>query len=169
MRVSMTMLQQIHISAKGTNHHLRQRHIVLLILWPVLLSSWVWMFHQMVHLHWPEYTGLQAAFTYLTKTHPVDKVLVDMERTGYPSEALQRMLAFYIPEDSNLQMIPFTAETAPLGWQTNPKIPVLIPLCSQLHLIHTAGQTRTEPDDEPQLFGHDTCLYTVHPYKPKKR
>ena len=152
----------------GCLDHLRQRHVVLLILWPVLLTSWVWMYHQLAHLEWPEYTGLQDAFTYLTKTHPVDKVLVDMERTGYPMLAFRRMLAFYIPPDSNLQMIPFTAQTAHLSWETNPKTLVMLPLCSQIHLIYSSGETRTEPEEEPKLFGRDTCIYTVRPVKPKK-
>lgn len=143
--------------------HLQKRHLVLLILWPLLLCGWINFYWQLEHLHWPEYTGLHDLFTHLSKDDSVDKILVDMGKTGYPHEALVYMLKFYIPKDKKLELIPLTRETVSLSWETNPRTYVFMPLCSQIHLIQTSIETGAEEDSQPMLFGRDACIYTVHP------
>ncbi|MBR4355825.1 MAG: hypothetical protein IKP96_04600 [Elusimicrobiaceae bacterium] len=143
--------------------HLRQRHGVLLVLWPILLVCWVKAYWGQEHLHWPEYTGLHDAFVHLIEYRKADKVLVAYERSGYPEAALIPMFEFYVPEDKKIEFIPFTEQTAPMAWSTDPKLPILMPICSQMHLIHTSLHTHTEEDGMPNLFLHDVCVYTAHP------
>ena len=143
--------------------HLQKRHLVLLILWPALLWGWVSFYWQLEHLHWQEYTGLQALFSHLAKDEQVDKILVDMTKTGYPEAALPYMFGLYIPKDKNLELIPLTPENVSLSWETNPKTYIFLPLCSQIHFMQVSMETRTEEDGEPMVFGRDACIFTVHP------
>ena len=142
--------------------HLRKRHLILLVLWPLLLIGWINFYWRLEHLHWSEYTGWQPAFEYLSKREDIDTILVDMEKTGYPKEALIRMLQFYIPKSKKLTLIPLSRETAPLSWESKPKMYILMPLCSQMHLLETAVATSSEEDSMPLLFHGDTCIYTAH-------
>ena len=144
--------------------HLRKRHLALLILWPVFLASWIQFFWTLDYLSWPEYTGLRDLFTRVTQTEKVDKLLVDMEKTGYPPAALPHMFAFYLPKDSQLEMIPLTPETVSLSWETDPKTFILLPLCSHVHLLDASVRTRSE-EETLFVFGSDTCLYTARPVR----
>ncbi|MBR4592014.1 MAG: hypothetical protein IKO35_02260 [Elusimicrobiaceae bacterium] len=143
--------------------HLRKRHIILLILWPLLLVSWINFYWKLDYLYWPEYTGLRYAFEYLTSTLNADKVLVDMDRTGYPEAALAPMFEYYIPEGKKLEVIRLTPENAPMSWESSPKIPVLLSLCSQVHLIYTSLDKKIEVDGYPLLFGKDICVFQAQP------
>ena len=149
-------------------NHLRKRHAALLVLWPMLLVGWVGFYFNIEHLYWKEYTGLHDAFVYLTKdmTQEPKQILVDFSGMGYPIAAVPYMLGFYIPPGKHLDMIQLTAQTAPLSWQTTPKMQILLPLCSQTHLIYASVKTNSEEDGTPLLFGGDTCVYTAHPVTP---
>ena len=116
------------------------------------------------YLYLPEYTGLRWAFNYLVKEQKVDKVLIDMDRTGYPEAALGYMMKFYIPKDKKLEIIRLTPQSAPLSWQTTPPTLVLMPICSQIKLLHLSVQTEIEEDpDKLLLFGKDVCVFPARP------
>ena len=152
----------------GFLYHLYQRHAVLLILWPVLLWAWVQYFWVQDYLYYPEFTGLRGAFTFLVDELKVDKILVDTGRVEYPEAAWPYMMKHYIPEGKKVELIGLTPQTAPLGWQTTPKIPVVTPVCSQLHLIYSSLKMNMEEDAGLMLFGNDVCVYTIHPLARKE-
>ena len=149
--------------------HLRKRHLALLVLWPLLLAAWIQFFWTLDYLSLPEYTGLKDAFTRVTQTQKVDKLLVYSKRTGYPAAAVLPMFSFYIPQEADLQLIELTPQNVSLSWQTDPKTYIFVPLCSQMSLVDISVFTRTEPDGTPLLFGDDTCLYTARPLVKKRR
>lgn len=144
--------------------HLRKRHAVLLVLWPALLVGWVQSYWGLEHLHWPEYNGLHDAFAYINNIAKPDTLFVDLTGTGYPWAAFPRMLNFYVPKDKPIEIIPLTKKTvAAATAETTPKPLVLMPLCSQVHLMYTSVALQIQEDSEPLLFNRDTCLITVHP------
>ena len=149
--------------------HLRKRHVILLLLWPILLISWVNFYWKLDYLYEPEYTGLRDAFHYLTDTLKADKVLVDMDRTGYPRAALVPMFQYYIPQDKQLEIIRLTPDTAPLSWTSTPKMPIVTSLCSHLHLIYTSLDMKLEVEGVPLLFGKDICVYTAVPSAERRK
>ena len=147
--------------------HLRKRHAVLLVLWPALLVGWVNSYWGLEHLHWPEYNGLHDAFTYINHVAKADTLYVDLTGTGYPWAAFPRMLNFYVPKDKPIEIIPLTKKTvAAATADTDPKPLVLMPLCSQVHLMYTAVDLQIQEDGEPLLFNRDTCLITIHKVPP---
>lgn len=168
-RYFLPVMPAILLLFAGLLDHLRQRCVCWLLLWPLLLVSWVQFYWDLEHLHWPEYTGLRAAFTHLVDYRQEKRVLLAMENTGYPEAALLPMFDFYVPKDKEIEMIPYTPQTASLAWQTQPKTPILMILCSQMHLMHTSFYTNTEEDGEPYLFGRDVCIYTAHPIASKEK
>ena len=167
-RYFLPLLPPIFILLSGLLYELQERHRVFILYLPVLLLGWVSCYWQVHWIYMPEYTGLRDAFTYLTGPNGPKKVLVDRTRTGYPSKAVDIMLDYYVPAGSDLEMIELTPQSAHIAWESNPKVPILMLLCSQVHLIYTSLETATEEDAEPMLFGKDTCLYTAHHVELKK-
>lgn len=144
-------------------YHLYERHKVLLVLWPILLFVWVahiWTFDYLIA---PEYIGVHDAVNYLINELKVEKVVASMEGTGYPAAAIKPMFSYYVPKDKKLEIIKLTKETAPLAVGKN-RLPVLMPLCSQIHLINMSLDYGIEEEDKPLLFGRpDVCVLWVKP------
>lgn len=144
--------------------HLQKRHIVLLVLWPLLLTCWTQFYWDLEYLHWPEYTGLHDAFIHLTGQRQADKVLVVVEGiSSYPPQAWPHMFEQYVPEGKHIEMIPISQENVAMSWQTNPKTPVLLPLCSQVNLLNFTYTYQVEEDPAVLVFNKDTCVMTLHP------
>jgi len=148
--------------------HLYRRHALWLVLWPLLLVCWVHSYLKLDHLHWAEYTGLREAFSYLTEKMQAPRVFIDMARTGYPDAALPYMFNYYVPPGRKLEIIRLTKQNAADTWRQTPKAPILMPLCSHIHLIYTAVENDIDEDGVPLVFGRDICVYTVHPIVKKE-
>ena len=71
------------------------------------------------------------------------------------------MMECYIPPHSGLEIKPLNNQTVREALQ-EPKAPVLIPLCTQIHLIETYLKYGLQKDQNPYIFGQDVCLLTVH-------
>lgn len=163
-RYFLPLMPGILLLLAGFIHHLYKRHAVLLVLWPVLLCCWVKVFWVQDYLYTAEFTGLRAAFSYLVNERKADKVLMDMEDVGYPYAALPHMMKFYVPEGTGMEVIRLTAQTAPLAWESEPKIPVVQIACSPIHLIESAIKMNMDEDENGlYTFGKNVCVYTVHP------
>ncbi len=162
-RYFLPLLPALFILWTGLLDYLQKNMKLFLILWPLLLFSWVQVYWTQEYIWWPEYTGLHDAFTYVTQSRQADKLLVDTRKTGYPDEALKRMLAFYLPKGYALDIMPITKENVSLSWTE--KTPILLPLCSQIHMMEFMSEYRVEDDAPLLIFHHDTCIFTVHPVK----
>ncbi len=168
-RYFLPMLVSVILLFTAFLEHLRKRHLVLLVLWPLLLVGWVQFFWKLDYLSWPEYNGWREAFTRVIQTEKADKLLVDLSKVTYPRAAIMPMFSFYIPEGVDLELIALTAQNVSMSWETNPKTYILVPLCSQVSMIDSLVSMRAETDGAPLLFGHDTCLYTASPLVRKVR
>lgn len=142
--------------------HFQKRHVLLSVLLPVILMMWTKQYWSLDYLQQPEYTGMKEAFHFVTHTLKTDTVLVDVERTGYPDAALPLMFNYYAPKDKPLKIMPLTHNNLSLAF-TEPKIPVLFPLCFRIHLINSNIEYNMEEDHEPYIFGKDVCVATIHP------
>jgi len=165
-RYFLPLLPSIFILIASAIYHLYTRHRIFIVLLPALLFVWVYSYWNMGYVRTQEYTGLAEAFAYLTAPGGPEEVLVDRTNTGYSGAALDVMLDYYVPKDSKLKLIPLTPQTVSLAWSRTPKVPVLMMLCSQVHLMHTTVDLDIEEDGRPRLFGTDTCLFTVHHFEP---
>ncbi len=142
--------------------HLQHRHAILVILLPFILVVWTRQYWNLDYLKNPEYTGMKEAFHFVTHTLKADTVLVDVDKTGYPEAALPLMFNYYAPKNHSLKILPLTQQNLPLAF-TYPKAPVLLPLCSRIHLIYANLDYNMEEDREPYIFGKDVCVTTIHP------
>ncbi len=167
-RYFVLTLPPILILLAGLLFHLQQRHKILIILLPTLLIPWVKHYYALDFRYVQEFTGLKDAFAFISGTLKADKVFIDMDKTGYPQAALDIMFAYYLPPNGGLRFIPLTRETAPLAVK-EPKSPVLLPLCTQIHLINASLAYGIEEDREPYVFGNDICVMTVHSVPPEQR
>ena len=145
-------------------YHLYTRHKLLLVLLPVLLFAWVHVYWNMLYIWTKEYNGLADAFAYLTSDKGPEEVLVDNTNAGYSDKAMEVMLAHYVPKDSKLKMTFLTKDTIHKALDNRPKAPILMILCSQIHLLNTTVEYNIEEDTMPMIFVSDTCLFTVHRY-----
>lgn len=146
--------------------HLRQRHAVLVLLLPFILGVWTCQYWKLDYLRAPEYTGLKEAFAFVSHTLRADKVLVDSAKTGYPAASFPLMLKYYTDPTANLTIEILNTQNVQQAFQ-EPKIPVLLPLCSQVHMIQAGIDYHMEEDREPYIFGKDVCVITVHPVEPR--
>lgn len=165
-RYFLTLLPAILMLLCGLLNYLQKNVKLFLILWPLLLWGWVQVYWTQEYLWWPEYTGLRDAFTYLTQVRRAKKVLVDSEETGYPLEALKRMLAFYVPEDYALDIQFITKDNIAESWTND--VPILLPLCSQIHMMIFSATYQVEENKPLLLFRRDTCIFTVHQVKKER-
>ena len=140
--------------------HLQERHRILIILLPLLLTGWVGEHWEFVHNARQEPTGLKNALAYLTQTEKRHTILVDTAKTGYPPAALNLMYTFYAPKDYPLTIIPLTEQNRELAF-TGEKLPVLIPVCSVQHLIFTETTYGLEEAQEPLIFAPDICVLSA--------
>ena len=168
-RYFLPLLPSMLILLASLLYHLQSRHKIFLVLLPVLLFGWIQFYWNMDYVRAREYTGLQEAFDYLTGPQGPQQVLVERQNVGYPSKALDVMLAYYVPKDSPLKIMTLSPENASMAWESSPKIPILMMLCSQVHLIYTSIEMRLEEDGRPRLFGTDTCLFTAHAMPPRNK
>lgn len=160
-RYFLPLLPALFILLSGLLDYLQKNAKLFLLLWPLLLWSWVQVYWTQEYLWWPEYTGLHDAFVHLTQVRKAKKVLVDTTNTGYPLEALKQMLAYYVPKDYTLTIEPLSKENISQSWTRD--VPVLLPLCSQIHMIIFSATHLVEEDKPLLLFHRDTCVFTVHP------
>lgn len=144
-------------------YHLHERHKLLLVLWPILLCVWVKYFWTFDYLIAPEYIGVHDAVNYLINEIKTEKVVASLEGTGYPQAAIKPMFSYYIPKDKKLEIIPLDKESAHLAVGKD-RLPVLMPLCSQIHLINMSLDYGIEEDGKPLWFGMpDVCILWAHP------
>ena len=148
--------------------HLQKRHAILVLLLPFILTVWTNQYWKLDYLRNPEYTGLKEAFHFVSNTLKAQKVLVDAAKTGYPSDSFPLMLQYYIPKESPLRIEILTPQNAQQAFE-EPKIPVLLPLCSQIHMIQASLDYNMEEDHPPLIFGKDVCVFTVHPVPEKAK
>lgn len=141
--------------------HLYQRQKILIILLPLLLIAWCGEYMQMDFKYIREFTGLKDAFAFVSQELKSNRVLVDTAKTGYTDKAFARMLQYYVPQGTPMQIIPLTKQTVRQAFQA-PKIPVLLPLCTQMHIMQAGLDYDMEEDGEPYVFGKDVCVFTVH-------
>ena len=167
-RYFLPLMPAILLLLAGFLYHLYERHAILLILWPVLLFAWLKFFWVQDYLLTEEFTGLRYAVSYLVNERKADQVLVATGRMGYPKAALSRMIAYYIPPTSKMELIPLTPQTTPMGWQSKPKIPVLMPVCSQVHLLTTSVDMNMDVERDLMLFGPDVCVFSIRPLREEK-
>lgn len=151
----------------GFLYHLYERHTILLVLWPVLLMAWAHLWLNNC-IKTAEYTGLPSAIKNLTDVQKVDKVFVDITHFDYPVAARVAMLEYYVPEGKKLEIIPLTKANAHEAYESTPKIPVLMPICSQLRLITSTIEKGVEEDGSSLLEFNPNdravCVYTVHAF-----
>ena len=162
-RYFLPLLPALFMLLAGLFNYLYKNAKVLLVLWPVLLFHWVQIYWLQDYVWWPEYNGLRDAFTYLTQARQTDTVFVDTARTGYPQAALGPMFAYYVPEGYKLDIVPITEQNIARTWMSRPKIPVLLPLCSQIHMMEFASTYHVEEEGPLLLFHRDTCVFTISP------
>lgn len=160
-RYFLSFMPPILVLIAGCLYHLYERHRLLIVLFPLLAAAWTAHFWNLDYLLTAEYTGLKDAFSFISQNWPNQPVYVDTAKTGYPDKALQVMLQYYAP-GHQMTLIPLSKENAPQAAQT-PKPPVLMPLCTQYHLMQFSFDYNLEEDREPYLFGKDVCVFTAHP------
>lgn len=161
-RYFLPLLPGIFILLASVLYHLQQRHRIFILCLPALCISWMLVYWQSEYTRQAEYTGWPEAFAYLTGPHGSSKVLIKPTR-DYAKAALRVMLQYYVPKGATLEPIWLTKETAPLSWQENPRVPILVVLCSQVHLMHVMGEAKVEPAEKPIVFGGDTCIFLGKP------
>lgn len=161
-RYFLPAMPSILLLLAGCLFHLYQRHKCLIVLIPIIFCTMINFFWSLDYLHKPEWTGLKDAFSYVSKDTKTKRLLVDFSGTGYTNEALYEMFRFYGKE--NIKILQLTQETLPLAFK-EPKTPLLVPLCSQVHLINASVGYGFDWDGEPLLFGNDICLINVHSAK----
>lgn len=159
-RYFVALMPGILVFICGCLYHLYERHRLLIVLFPLLLLTWTTHYWTLDYLSSTEYTGLKDAFNFVRRNWPDQPVYVDTAKTGYPDKALQVMLQYYAP-GHQMTLIPLSKENAPQAAQT-PKPPVLLPLCTQYHLMQFSFDYHLEEDREPYLFGKDVCVFTAH-------
>ena len=142
--------------------HLYQRQKILIILLPLLLTAWCGEYMQMDFKYTREFTGLKDAFAFVANELKSERVFVDMAKTGYTHKVFMRMLQYYVPQGKTLQIIPLTKQSVKQAFK-EPKPPVLLPLCTQMHIMQAGLDYDMEEDGEPYVFGKDVCILTVHP------
>ena len=155
-RYFLPFLPSIFILLAASLYHLYERHHLFIVLLPILLFGWMSKYWNTDYIYTREYTGLKDTFTYLMRPDGPEKVLVDRRSMGYSAKALDVMLAYYVPKDAKLQLITLTDENMSLIWTSEPKIPVLIMLCSQVKLLDAI--TKMHISEDPVAFGRDTCV-----------
>ena len=160
-RYFLSFMPPILVLIAGCLYHLYERHRLLIVLFPLLAAAWTAHFWNLDYLLTAEFTGLKDAFSFISQNWPNQPVYVDTAKTGYPDKALQVMLQYYAP-GHQMTLIPLSKENAPQAAQT-PKPPVLMPLCTQYHLMQFSFDYNLEEDREPYLFGKDVCVFTAHP------
>lgn len=143
-------------------YHLYQRHRPFILLLPALALAWTWLYIPQTFSYVREYEGLKNAFSFAINQLKTDTLVVDMDKTGYTEAAFNSMMSYYIPSGSTLKILRLTPQTAARAAQ-EPKLPLLIPLCTQMHLIHTSLDYNIEGDHPPFIFDNDICLMTIHP------
>ena len=143
-------------------YHLYQRHHLFVVLVPLLALAWAWQYIPQQFAYIREYEGLKNAFSFVTRELKADTVVVDMDKTGYSEAAFRTMLAYFVPAGATLRLERLTPQTAARAAQT-PKLPVLIPLCTQMHMMETSLTHNIEEDQPPFIFDNDVCVMTVHP------
>lgn len=156
-RYFLPFLPSVFILLTSVLYHLYSRHKLFIVLLPVLLFGWLHTYWNMEYIWAREYTGLQDAFTYLTRRGGPEKVLVDRSHMGYSAKALDVMLDYYVPKDSKLQLITLNEENKSLVWTSQPRIPVLMMLCSQVDLMKTIVWLHID-EKSLKTFGRDTCV-----------
>ena len=156
------LMPSILLLLAGFIYHLYERHALFIVLLPALMTAWGYHYMQMDFRYIREFTGLKDAFAFAVNEMGAKTLLIDTAKTGYTDAAFQRMMAYYIPSGSGLQIKKLDKHTARQAAQS-PKTPVLIPLCTQVHLIEASLAYGVEEDREPYVFGNDICLMTVHP------
>lgn len=162
-RYFLALMPSILLLLAGFVYHLYKRHALLLVLWPALMWVWVQFFWVQDYIDLPEFTGLRAVFTHLAKERKTDKLFIDMERIGYPAAAVPYMVKWYVPPQDRLELLYLSPENAPLAWQSTPKIPILMLVCSQIHLLESSVKMNLEEDNNLLVFNQNICLYTAHP------
>ena len=160
-RYFVALMPAILVLTGSCLYHLYERHRLLIVLFPLILLVWINLYWNMYALLRAEYTGLKDAFSFISQNWPNQPVYVDTAKTGYPEKALQVMLHYYAP-NPQINLIALSKENAPQAAQT-PKPPVLMPLCTQYHLMQFSFDYNLEEDREPYLFGSDVCVFTAHP------
>lgn len=160
-RYFVALMPAILVLTGSCLYHLYERHRLLIVLLPLILLVWINLYWNMYALLRAEYTGLKDAFSFISQNWPNQPVYVDTAKTGYPEKALQVMLHYYAP-NPQINLIALSKENAPQTAQT-PKPPVLMPLCTQYHLMQFSFDYNLEEDREPYLFGSDVCVFTAHP------
>ena len=161
-RYFAVLMPSILLLLAGFIYHLYERHALFIVLLPALMTAWGYHYMQMDFRYIREFTGLKDAFAFAVNEMGAQTLLIDTAKTGYTDAAFQRMMAYYIPSGSGLQIKKLDKHTARQAAQS-PKTPVLIPLCTQVHLIEASLAYGVEEDREPYVFGNDICLMTVHP------
>lgn len=159
-RYFVALMPAILVLTGSCLYHLYERHRLLIVLFPIILLVWINLYWNMYALLRAEYTGLKDAFSFISQNWPNQPVYVDTAKTGYPEKALQVMLHYYAP-NPQINLIALSKENAPQAAQT-PKPPVLMPLCTQYHLMQFSFDYNLEEDREPYLFGSDVCVFTAH-------
>ena len=161
VRYFSILLPSILLLLTGLLYHLYERHRPFILLLPALLLAWGYQYMKMDFKHIREFTGLKDAFHFAVTEMKADTLLIDTTQTGYTEVAFLRMMEYYIPPHSGLEIKPLNNQTVREALQ-EPKAPVLIPLCTQIHLIETSLKYGLQKDQNPYIFGQDVCLLTVH-------
>lgn len=143
-------------------YHLYQRHRLFVVLLAALPLAWAWQYIPQNFNYVREYEGLKNAFAFVINELKADTVVVDMDKTGYTEAAFNGMMSYYVPPEASLKILRLTPQTAARAAQ-EPKLPLLIPLCTQMHMLETTLAYRIEEDQPPFIFDNDICLITIHP------
>ncbi len=159
-RYFLPVLPSILILLAGIFYHLQARHKIFILLVPTLLAFWFHLGIETVYSRPPEYMGMNNAFRYLEKNH-ITRVLLDSVHLTYPPRAVEEMLSYYQHPGQELELIPLNEENVSLAWNSEPKVPILIILCSRVYILDVMSRLRAEPDSRAVAFAGDTCLYTA--------
>ena len=133
-----------------------------MVLLAALPLAWAWQYIPQNFNYVREYEGLKNAFAFVINELKADTVVVDMDKTGYTEAAFNGMMSYYVPPGASLKILRLTPQTAARAAQ-EPKLPLLIPLCTQMHMLETTLAYRIEEDQPPFIFDNDICLITIHP------
>ena len=142
--------------------HLYRRHRVFVLLLPLLVLAWTALYLPRHFTYVRSHEGMKNAFSFVVHELKADTVVVDMDKTGYTETAFRTMLSYFVPPGATLRIERLTPQTAARAAQS-PKQPVLIPLCTTMHMLETSLTYDIEGDQPPFIFDHDVCVMTIHP------
>lgn len=147
-------LPSIFILVTALLYHLYQRHRLLIILLPLLLSSWLLL---LFNRFWPtmqDITGLQQTMEYVSQKPHVKQVLFAYDYLFYPAPAQTFVAHYFVPPEGQIQLIPLTQENISLLKQ---HVPLVVPLCSFLNLTDISYKYNFEAPEPVVAFG-ETCI-----------